>query len=127
MQSRTKLARLSRYRAALQEAIEKLAELVEVGYERKPLVKGKVYELARKCGKPSCRCAEGKLHRSMVLSWSEQGKTRLFSIPPERVEELREKSERYVEYRAARAEVTRLHRRILELLDRIERGRREKP
>ena len=127
MQSNSKLARLSRHRAALREAIDALAELIQVGYERKPMVKGTVYELARKCGKAGCACTRGQLHRSMVLSWSEEGRTRLFSIPPERVAELRKKSERYIQYRAARAEVTRVHRRILKLLDQIEKLRREKP
>ena len=104
-----------------------LAELIEVGYERKPMVKGTVYELARKCGKAGCACTRGQLHRSMVLSWSEEGRTRLLSIPAERVKGLREKSERYTQYRAARAEVTRVQRRILKLLDQIEKLRREKP
>ena len=127
MQSKSKLARLSRYRAALREAIDELTELIEVGYERKPMVKGTVYELARKCGKAGCACTRGQLHRSMVLSWSEEGRTRLLSIPAERVKGLREKSERYTQYRAARAEVTRVQRRILKLLDQIEKLRREKP
>ncbi len=131
MQSKSKLARLSRYRAALREAIDELAELIEVGYERKPMVKGSrweyLYELARKCGKAGCACTRGQLHRSMVLSWSEEGRTRLLSIPAERVKGLREKSERYTQYRAARAEVTRVQRRILKLLDQIEKLRREKP
>ena len=50
-------------------------------FGRSPLVKGNVYELARKCGKPNCICTRGELHRSMVLTWSEKGKSRLLSIP----------------------------------------------
>jgi len=63
----------------------------------------------------------------MVLSWSERGKTRLLSIPVQRVEELRRKSERYLRFRAARAQVTVRCRQILALLDRIEKLRLEKP
>ena len=73
MQSKGKLTRLSRYRAALREAIDELVELIQVGYERKPMVKGTVYELARKCGKVGCACTRGQLHRSMVLSWRRGG------------------------------------------------------
>ena len=47
------------------------------------LLKGSVYELKTRCGKPSCHCAvpEGPLHSSTVLSWSERGKTRLRTLP----------------------------------------------
>ena len=126
MQKRNTLDKLSQQRLALRHAIERLGQTLEVALERDPMVKGNVYELARKCGKPSCACAEGQLHRSMVLSWSEQGKTRLVSIPAERLEELRHKSARYLRFRTARAQVTVLCRQILALLDRIEKLRLEK-
>ena len=64
-----------------------------VAIERSALVKGNVSELSRKYGKPSCACAEGQLHRSMVLSWSDQGKTRLMTIPSEKLDRLRANSE----------------------------------
>ena len=127
MQQRDQRDKLSQQRSALRQTIERLGQTLEIAFERDPLVKGNVYELARKCGKPSCACAEGPLHRSMVLSWSERGKTRLLSIPVQRVEELRRKSERYLRFRAARAQVTVRCRQILALLDRIEKLRLEKP
>jgi len=34
-----------------------------------------------------------------VLSWSHDGKTRLMSIPPERLQELRSKSQEYLRFR----------------------------
>lgn len=47
------------------------------------LLKGSVYELKTRCGKPSCHCASpgGPLHSSTVLSWSGRGKTRLRTLP----------------------------------------------
>jgi hypothetical protein len=63
----------------------------------------------------------------MVLSWSEGGRTRLLSIPPERLRELREKSEEYLRFRRARARVTEICREILAVLDQIEKLRREEP
>ena len=59
-------------------AADRLESSVQVVFRRAPLVKGNVYEMARKCGKPSCACTRGELHRSMVLSWSQRGKTQLF-------------------------------------------------
>jgi hypothetical protein len=83
--------------------------------------------LARKCGKPSCGCAEGELHRSTVLSWSHQGKTRLLTIPPEKLDRLRNGSEQYLRYRRARARAGEIFKQILKLVDQIEALRREKP
>ena len=124
---RSRLQQLSRLRAALREALRDLERTLDCVFERTPLLKGNVCELARKCGKPSCACTRGKLHRTMVLSWSEEGKTRLIAIPAERLEGVREKSDRYLQFRRARAEVTKLHRQILKWVDGIEKLRREKP
>src|SRR5207244_13244448 len=117
----------SRRRAALGDALKELETALEVAFERSALVKGNVYELARKCGKPTCVCAEGQLHRSMVLSWSHQGKTRLMTIPPEKLDRLRSSSEQYQRYRRARARVSEIFKQIPKLLDQIEKLRRDKP
>jgi len=119
--------KLSRLRAALRGDLEELEAVLEVAFERSALVKGNVYELARKCGKPSCSCADGQLHRSTVLSWSHQGKTRLLTIPPEKLDRLRAGSEQYLRYRRARARAGEIFKQILKLLDQIEALRREKP
>jgi len=117
----------SRLRQTLRNLIRELEASLEVAFRRSPLVKGNVYELARKCGKPNCICTRGQLHRSMVLSWSEGGKSRLFSIPPERVGELKEKSEEYLRVRRARARVSEICREIIAVLDQMEKLRREEP
>ena len=118
---------LSHLRQELRRLLEELECSMEVVFGRAPLVKGNVYEIARKCGKPTCACARGQLHKSMVLSWSHQGKTRLRSIPPERLEELRRKSEEYLRLRRARAQVSVICKRMLSVIDRIETLRREEP
>ena len=118
---------LSRLRQELWHILEELERSVEVVSGRGPLVKGSIYEMARKCGKPSCACARGQLHKSLVLSWSHQGRTRLKSIPPERLQELRRKSEEYLRFRRARAQVTVICKQMLSVIDRIETLRREEP
>jgi len=122
-----KLHNLSQLRQALRRLLQDLEHSLQVAFGRSPLVKGNVYEMARKCGKPNCVCIRGQLHRSMVLSWSEEGKTRLFSIPPQRLGELQEKSEEYLRFRRARARVTEICREIVAVLDQIENLRREEP
>jgi hypothetical protein len=118
---------LSRLRSTLGNRLAELRRVLKVVFGRSALVKGNVYELARKCGKPNCICTRGELHRSMVLTWSEKGKSRLLSLPSERVAEVQKKSEEYLRFRRARARVTEIHRDLLALLDRIEHLRREEP
>jgi hypothetical protein len=127
MQRKERLDKLSRLRQNLRELLADLERSLDVAFGRAPMVKGNVYQLARKCGKPSCACVRGELHRSMVLTWSHEGRSKLFSIPPERLAELREKSKEYLRFRRARARVTEICKKILGVLDRIEQLRREEP
>jgi len=127
MQKESRLQTLSRLRQALRQRLKDLERSLEVVFGRVPLVKGNVYEMARKCGKPSCTCTRGELHRSMVLSWSERGKTLLFSIPPDRLAQVRQKSEEYLRFRRTRARVSEICKGMVALLDRIEKLRREAP
>jgi hypothetical protein len=127
MQNKRDREELSRLRSALRDHLADLRRVLKVVFGRSVLVKGNVYELARKCGKPNCVCTRGELHRSMVLTWSQKGKSRLLSIPPGRVIEVKKKSEEYLRFRRARARVTEIHREILAVMDRIETLRREEP
>jgi len=96
--------------------------------DEKPMIKGTLYPLRRKCGKSSCRCARGQLHETMMLSASIAGKTKLWTIPAERVENVREMTERYRRFRAARAEFVKLSvqrlTQILGIIDAIELARK---
>lgn len=127
MQQKSQLQDLRHLRAALRRLLTDLEKSLQVVCSRTPLVKGNVYEMARKCGKRPCPCTRGRLHRTWVLSWSEQGKTRLLSIPAGRLAELQEKSVDYLRFRRARVRVSKSYREILALLDRIEKLRREAP
>jgi hypothetical protein len=60
------------------------------------LVRGSVVTHRHRCGKPTCRCADGEsLHESVVLSYSEGGRTRFLMLPPQRVAAVRAATERY--------------------------------
>lgn len=127
MQTKKQLDQLSRLRQTLREHLVDLEKSLEVVFGRAPMVKGNVYELARKCGKPNCACTRGELHRSMVLTWSHGGKSKLFSIPSERLADLQMKSDEYLRFRRTRARVTEICKMILGVMDRIEKLRREEP
>ena len=96
-----------------------------------PLVKGTVYTLRRRCSKPSCRCARGERHETIVLTASVGGKTRLWTIPEERIEEIRQRAEQYRQFRRARARFVKACAKrqaaMLSLIDAIERIRTRTP
>ncbi len=118
---------LSRTRQGLVQLRDELSQLLELFLARDPLVKGSVYELRRKCGKPTCACARGTRHRTVVLSWSEAGRTRLVTLPPGRRGNLRASVRQYQRFRRARARLVKLHVEMLALIDRLDAGRRAAP
>ena len=84
-----------------------------------PMVQGSFYLLRRKCGKPTCRCARGELHASWVITRSEQGKDRIYSVPPEKRGRLRELTSEYRRYQRARAVLVKRHLQLLKFADRF--------
>jgi hypothetical protein len=119
--------RLSRMRQSLHDLAREIERLVLVFAERDVLVKGSVYEQRRKCGKPTCHCANGELHSSMILSRSEDGRTRLMAVRPGHLKDLQLLTERYQRYRRARARLGRIYQTMISLIDRLEESRRREP
>ena len=118
----TSADRASRLRQALQTLLGDYQRQVDTLLPLRQLVKGSVYDLQTRCGKPSCHCAsdEGPLHTSTVISWSEHGKTRLRTLPPGELSHFRHLAEDYRRFRQARAALVKLHRRIVAHIDRLE-------
>lgn len=127
IQRRSVQQELSHLRQRLRELLEELGEVLQAAYERGPVIKGTAYELARRCGKPNCRCTRGELHRSMVLSWSEGGRSRLKSLKASQVDRVRAQTRSYARLRRARARVVKIGREMVEVMDRIEALRRQEP
>ena len=119
--------RLSRIRQSLHQLAKEIEQLIPVFAERHALVKGTVYEQRRKCGKPTCRCANGELHSSMVLSRSEEGRTRLMVVPPGHLKDLQLLTERYQRFRRARARLGQIYKTMTSLIDQLEESRRREP
>lgn len=96
-----------------------------------PMVRGTVYTLRRKCSKPSCHCAQGERHASVVLTANIKGKTRLWTLAADRVEELRERTKAYRQFRKARVDFLKRRAQrqvaILRLIDAIAKARMKQP
>ncbi len=125
IQKKSERERFSRLRQTLLQLADEIEGLVKPLFSDRPVMKGTVYELKRKCGKPSCKCARGELHTRMVLSASEGGKTRLQVIPHGSLGEVQEKVRRYQEFRRVRARLGEIYRKMLTVMDEMEAMRRE--
>ena len=116
--------RASRLRQTLQTLLDDYHRQVDSLLPFRQLVKGSVYDLQTRCGKPSCHCASDQepLHTSTVISWSEHGKTRLRTLPPGELARFRQLTQSYRRFRLARAALVKLHQRIVAHVDRLEKA-----
>ena len=117
--------KFSRLRQSLVQIVNEMKRLVEPFFSDRPVIKGTVYELRRRCGKPGCKCAKGQLHARMVVSASEKGKTRLRVIPRGFLVEVQQKVRRYQDLRRIRVRLVAIHREMLKVLYEMEAMRRE--
>jgi len=93
--------RASRLRLALKSLLGEHQRQLDEMLPLRQLVKGSVYLLQTRCGKPTCHCAsaQGPLHSSTVLSWSEHAKTRLRTLPSGERARFRQLTENYRRFR----------------------------
>ena len=125
IQKKSEREKFSRLRQTLLHLAGEIKGLIEPFFSDLPVIRGTVYELKRKCGKPGCRCAQGELHARMVVSASEGGKTKLQVIPHGSLSEVQVKVRRYQELRRVRARLGEIYRKMLQMMDEIEAMRRE--
>ena len=67
-----------------------------------PLLRGTLTVFRRRCGKTTCRCAAGEPHESPALRFTEAGRTKTLTLPPDEVAEV---AAALARYEAARAEL----------------------
>jgi len=125
IQKKADRKKFSQLRQTLLHLASQIKGLVEPFFSDRPVMKGTVYELKRKCGKPGCKCARGELHARMVISASEGGRTRLQVIPHGFLVEVQGKVRRYQDLRQARARLGEIYRKMLKVIDEMEGMRRE--
>lgn len=123
----TEADRLSRTRQSLSQLAEEIQGLVPALNDRRPMIKGTVYEQRRKCGKTNCYCAAGEPHSSMMLSRSDQGRTKLMTIPSGHLKDFQVLTERYQRFRRARARLGQIYKAMVKLIDQLEEDRRKEP
>jgi hypothetical protein len=113
----------SRRRQQLWQAYGALAGYLRVLQRQQPMVPGSLYRLRRKCGKPNCRCAQGQLHASWVLTRSEAGHSRLYVVAQDQRGRLRPLTLEYRRWQRARARLVKQSAAILAMIDQLAEGR----
>lgn len=66
-----------------------------------PLVRGALFVLRRRCGKPGCRCTGGEPHETPALAYPEGGRTRTLTLTGADLRSVRAALARYRRARAA--------------------------
>lgn len=111
----------SRLRQQLRRTEEsRRAHIQRILAERGPLRPGAFVTVLRKCGKPNCHCASGEGHPAKYLSVKEGGRTRMIYVPDHLDVGVASESRRYRDFRRARAELAKLARQSLEVIDELE-------
>ena len=87
---------------------------------------GSLSQTSRRCGKPSCRCADGEGHPVWSLTFMADGKRRVEHIPHDWVEEIRPLVEQGREFKEAVAEVFAANAQLLALRRRESTAKRRK-
>jgi len=113
----------SRRRQQIWQAYAALARSLRTLQRSQPMVPGSLYLLRRKCGKPNCRCAQGQLHASWVLTRSESGQSRLYVVAKDQRGRLRRLTQEYRRWQRARARLVKQSAAILALIDAWAEGR----
>ena len=121
-----RLDQASRQRRVLLGLLQEYGRLLRQVLTLRELLKGSLYELKTRCGKPSCHCAspQGPPHSTLVLSWSDAGRTRLRAVGPQDRARWRRLTEDYRHFRQGRASLVKIHRQVLLAVDRLEKALR---
>jgi len=78
------------------------------------MVRGSIFERWIKCGKASCRCAQGQGHLTTYLSVSfKEGKTVQITVPRKLAPRVRMWVENYSAFWSALEEISEINRRLL--------------
>lgn len=65
------------------------------GVTEPAMLRGVLFTLRRKCGKPTCRCATGEAHESPALAYPADGRTKTMTLAAQDVARVSAALERY--------------------------------
>jgi len=83
---------------------------------QKDMIKGKLYQSARVCGNPNCKCAKGERHISWYLIVNRDGRSRQDYVGAVVPSEIKERVERFQNYKVAVRQIRLIDKEISRLL-----------
>ena len=84
------------------------------------MLRGKFGTTYRKCGKPTCWCADEMGHPYHRITWSENGQSRTKAIPAGDIQWARHLTDNYRTFRRIRTDIRTLDQQLRRVLDQLE-------
>ena len=107
-----------------QKRIEKLeaqrATVIEQLLTYRNMLRGTLGRTFRKCGKPTCWCANDRGHPYLRITWTEEAQSRTKAIPEDDFEWVREMTSNYRKFQKLRRDARRLDAKLATLLDKLQ-------
>ena len=90
---------------------------------RKKMLYGSVVKKYKACGKAGCKCTRGELHGPFYyLSFNKEGRTKMIFIRRYLWESAIKLNTNYKNWRKSRADISKINKKILALLDVLEKN-----
>lgn len=112
---------LPEWRRQLYQDLQSMVRLLETLDTQHSQIRASLYRQRIRCGRANCHCAQGPGHLRWCLSFESSRGRHTRSLSVAELEDLAPRVEAYRRYRQLRAQATRLFRRILILVDRIQK------
>lgn len=77
------------------------------------ILRGSIVVVKRYCGKANCRCQKGHKHRSLYISQSNNGRSRLIYIPQHSEKEVRRLIDNYHKLKSVMEEISRINMQLV--------------
>ena len=107
--NKKKLLQLNDERTSLIQSVLKLRQ--------KDMIKGKLYQSARVCGNPNCKCAKGEKHVSWYLIISKDGRSKQEYVGAVVPTKIQERVDRFRNYKLTVQRIRSIDREISRLLN----------
>jgi Family of unknown function (DUF6788) len=109
----------SRDRKALDDLCKEISAIVALFAAPSPVLRGTISTIKRRCGKPSCRCAQGEPHATLVFLERTQAGRRARKVTGKEALGLRRPCSHYRKLFRARARLVKLTAELRWSIDRL--------
>lgn len=113
---------LSALRKKISDLNKKRLDAISRVLHTKPYIAAQVYERYKKCGNPSCKCANGELHGPFLWIYQKKKGQKVVSttVAEDKASEAKEMARRYGELLRLRQQIRETDRKVNELLNEYE-------